>query len=74
MSSPRYCMHRYLFVIPFFFVLIAPFARRFYALDVPTPLAWLAVVGGSVLAIGGLIGTDDRFIPGWILHRWSRPG
>jgi cation-transporting P-type ATPase E len=56
----------------FALVLILPFGRRFYALAIPGPLAWIAVVGGSVLAIGGLILTDNRFIPGWALHRWSR--
>jgi magnesium-transporting ATPase (P-type) len=45
-------------------VMIFPFARNFYALDVPSPLAFLAAVGGSVLAIAGLALTDDRFIPG----------
>jgi magnesium-transporting ATPase (P-type) len=52
-------------------VLVLPFGRHFYALDVPSPLSWLAIVGGSVIAIGGLIGTDNRFIPGWALHRWG---
>ncbi len=52
-------------------VLIVPFSRHFYALAIPSPLAWLAVVAGSALAIGGLIGTDDRFIPGWALARWG---
>jgi cation-transporting ATPase E len=53
-------------------VLIVPFGRNFYAISVPTPLSWLAVAGGSALAIGGLIGTDDRFVPGWLLARFSR--
>jgi cation-transporting P-type ATPase E len=52
-------------------VLVVPFARHFYALDVPSPLAWLSVAAGSALAIGGLIGTDDRFIPGWVLARYK---
>jgi len=52
-------------------VLTVPFGRHFYALDVPGPLSWLAIVGGSTIAIGGLIGTDNRFIPGWALHRWG---
>jgi magnesium-transporting ATPase (P-type) len=55
-------------------VLIVPFARRFYALAIPSPLSWLAILGGSALAIGGLIGTDSRFIPGWALHRWGGGG
>src|SRR5262249_38050706 len=52
-------------------VLILPFGRHFYALEMPGPLSWLAVICGSALAIGGLIGTDNRFIPGWALHRWG---
>ena len=52
-------------------VLILPFGRHFYALSVPGPLSWLAIIGGSSLAIGGLILTDNRFIPGWALHRWA---
>ncbi len=55
-------------------VLIVPFARHFYALAVPNAPAWLAIVVGSVIAIGGLIGTDDRFIPDWALHRLSGSG
>ena len=45
-------------------VLIFPFSRDFYALDVPSALSFLSAVGGSILAIGGLALTDDRFIPG----------
>jgi cation-transporting P-type ATPase E len=45
-------------------VLIFPFSRDFYALDVPSVLSFLSAVGGSILAIGGLALTDDRFIPG----------
>jgi cation-transporting P-type ATPase E len=52
-------------------VLLVPFGRHFYALSVPGPLSWLAILGGSALAIAGLIGTDNRFIPGWALHRWG---
>ena len=48
-------------------VLVLPFGRHFYELEVPHPLSWGAIVCGSALAIGGLIGTDDRFIPGWVL-------
>jgi P-type E1-E2 ATPase len=50
-------------------VLIVPFARHFYALAIPNPLAWLATAGGAVIAIVGLILTDDRFVPGWALSR-----
>jgi magnesium-transporting ATPase (P-type) len=52
-------------------VLIVPFARHFYALGVPNAVAWLAIVAGAALAVGGLVGTDDRFIPDWALHRWG---
>jgi magnesium-transporting ATPase (P-type) len=52
-------------------VLVLPFARHFYALAVPGPLSWLAIVSGSAIAIGGLVLTDNRFIPGWALHRWG---
>jgi magnesium-transporting ATPase (P-type) len=52
-------------------VLLLPFGRHFYALAVPGPLSWLAIVSGSVIAIGGLVLTDNRFIPGWALHRWG---
>jgi hypothetical protein len=31
---------------------------------VPSVLSFLSAVGGSILAIGGLALTDDRFIPG----------
>ncbi len=57
-------------------VLITPFARHFYALEVPSAAAWLAIAAGAALAIGGLIGTDDRFIPGWVLARYraAHPG
>jgi cation-transporting P-type ATPase E len=52
-------------------ILILPFGRHFYALAVPAPLSWLAIIGGSTIAIAGLIGTDNRFIPGWALHRFG---
>jgi cation-transporting P-type ATPase E len=45
-------------------VLVAPFARHFYALAVPGPLSLLAAAAGAALAIGGLVLTDDRFVPG----------
>ena len=45
-------------------VLILPFGRHFYALEVPGLLSWLAIICGSALAIGGLVLTDNRFIPG----------
>jgi len=52
-------------------ILVLPFGRHFYALAVPGPLPWLAIIGGSALAICGLVLTDNRFIPGWALHRWA---
>jgi hypothetical protein len=51
-------------------VLVLPAGRHFYALAIPGPLAWLAIVGGAVISVAGLVGTDDRFIPGWALHRF----
>src|SRR5262245_49120115 len=53
-------------------VLIFPFTRDFYALDVPSVLSILSAVAGSVLAIGGLALTDDRFIPGAAGRRSDR--
>jgi magnesium-transporting ATPase (P-type) len=53
-------------------VLITPAVRHFYALAMPGPLSWLAAIAGSAIAIAGLVLTDNRFIPGWALHRWSR--
>ena len=50
-------------------VLILPFGRHFYAVAVPGPLSWLAIIGGFVIAIVGLVLTDDRFVPGWALSR-----
>jgi P-type E1-E2 ATPase len=45
-------------------VLAAPFARRFFALDVPGIGSVFVVVAGAALAIAGLWLTDDRFVPG----------
>jgi cation-transporting P-type ATPase E len=50
-------------------VLIVPFVRDFYALAIPSVLSWFAAAAGAILAIGALILTDDRFIPGWALSR-----
>jgi len=44
--------------------IVFPFTRDFFELDVPSVLALLSAVGGSVLAIIGLALTDDRFVPG----------
>src|SRR5581483_6246185 len=48
-------------------VLLVPFARDFYALAIPHPLAWVAAGAGAALAVGALVLTDDRFVPGWAL-------
>jgi P-type E1-E2 ATPase len=45
-------------------VLAAPFARHFFALDVPGIGSVFVVVAGAALAIAGLWLTDDRFVPG----------
>jgi cation-transporting ATPase E len=52
-------------------VLVLPFGRHFYALALPGVLSWLAIIGGSTIAIAGLVLTDNRFIPGWALVRWA---
>jgi len=52
-------------------VLVLPFGRHFYALALPGVLSWLAILGGSAIAITGLVLTDNRFIPGWVLVRWA---
>jgi cation-transporting P-type ATPase E len=38
--------------------------RHFFGLTTPGPWGFLAVVGGTGIAIGGLLLTDDRFLPG----------
>ena len=38
--------------------------RHFFGLTTPGPWGWLAVAGGTGVAIGGLLLTDDRFLPG----------
>jgi hypothetical protein len=52
-------------------ILILPFGRKFYALAVPGVLSWGAILCGSLIAVAGLVLTDNRFIPGWVLHRWG---
>ena len=47
----------------FLLVLAAPFARHFFALDVPGVGGGVVVVLGAALAIAGLWLTDDRFVP-----------
>jgi hypothetical protein len=38
--------------------------RSFFELTNPGPWGMLAILGGTVVAIGGLLLTDDRFLPG----------
>jgi magnesium-transporting ATPase (P-type) len=45
-------------------VLAAPFARHFFALDVPGIGGVFVVLAGAALAVAGLWLTDDRFVPG----------
>jgi hypothetical protein len=45
-------------------VLAAPFARHFFALDIPGVGGAVVVLLGAALAIVGLWLTDDRFVPG----------
>ena len=52
-------------------VLIAPFARHFFALDVPGIGGVFVVLAGAALAVVGLWLTDDRFVPGVVRDRPS---
>ena len=45
-------------------VLVAPFARHFFALVLPGPGGIFVVLAGAALAVAGLWLTDDRFVPG----------
>ena len=45
-------------------VLLAPFARDFFALAPPSVSILLIAAGGCAVAIGGLVATSDAFIPG----------
>jgi cation-transporting P-type ATPase E len=51
-------------VAMFFVVLAADGLRHFFGLTTPGPWGLLAIVGGTGVAISGLILTDDRFLPG----------
>ena len=48
----------------FVLVMAAPFARHFFALDVPGVGGVFVVLLGAALSIAGLWLTDDRFVPG----------
>jgi hypothetical protein len=52
-------------------VLVAPFARHFFALDVPGIGGIFVIFMGAALAIAGLWLTDDRFVPGVVRDRPS---
>jgi magnesium-transporting ATPase (P-type) len=45
-------------------VLLADGLRSFFGLTTPGPWSFLAILGGIAIAIGGLLLTDDRFLPG----------
>ena len=52
-------------------VLVAPFARHFFALDVPGIGGIFVILFGAALAVAGLWLTDDRFVPGVVRDRPS---
>ena len=52
-------------------VLIAPFTRHFFALDVPGPGGVFIILFGAALAVAGLWLTADRFVPGVFRDRPS---
>ena len=54
-------------------VLAAPFARHFFALDVPGAGGVFVVLAGAALAVAGLWLTDDRFVPGVLRDARDRP-
>ncbi len=54
-------------------VLAFPGTRSFFSLAVPNAGIVLSALGGSILAIVGLVLTDDRFVPAVGLGRTRRP-
>jgi P-type E1-E2 ATPase len=54
-------------------VLAFPGTRSFFSLAVPNAGIILSALGGSILAIAGLVLTDDRFVPAVGLGRTRRP-
>jgi cation-transporting P-type ATPase E len=52
-------------------VLIVPFARHFFALNVPGVGGIFVILMGAALAVTGLWLTDDRFVPGVVRDRPS---
>jgi cation-transporting ATPase E len=51
-------------VVAFFVVMAADSLRHFFGLTTPGPWGLIAIVGGTVVSIAGLLLTDDRFLPG----------
>jgi len=51
-------------VATYFVVMAADGLRHFFGLTTPGPWGLLAIVGGTCIAIGGLLLTDERFLPG----------
>ena len=51
-------------VAVFFVVMASDSLRHFFGLTTPGPWGFIAIVGGTVVAIAGLLLTDDRFLPG----------
>jgi magnesium-transporting ATPase (P-type) len=51
-------------VVVFLFVMSVDGLRHFFGLTTPGPWGFLAILGGTAVAIAGLILTDDRFLPG----------
>lgn len=51
-------------VAAYLVVLFADGLRDFFGLTTPGPWSFLAILGGTAIAVGGLLLTDDRFLPG----------
>jgi cation-transporting P-type ATPase E len=51
-------------VAAFFVVMAADGLRHFFGLTTPGPWGSIAILGGTGVAIAGLLLTDDRFLPG----------
>jgi hypothetical protein len=44
-------------------VLVWGWSREFFELSLPGPWEVIAIIGGTALAVAGLIFTDERFVP-----------
>jgi hypothetical protein len=51
-------------VAAFLVVMAADGLRHFFGLTTPGPWGFIAILGGTGIAIAGLLLTDDRFLPG----------